>query len=231
MKRGHLRSFRVRHKETDLFIQAQEDISEQVSNWVVEARTSIEAYARRHEGFLESYSPLPEDPLAPPIVKEMLRAGILAGTGPMAAVAGAIAQFICKQAASILSGEIIVENGGDTYFRAFDPITVAIHAAHSPLSGKIGIRPLTSYEFLSICTSSGTVGHSRSFGTADAVSVVSENGALADAVATAVGNMIKEKKDITWAVQRFQEFPGVLAGVIIKGDQIGAWGEIELLPL
>ena len=231
MRRDGLCSFRVRHLETDLLIQAEEDISARVSGWVVEARTAIEFYAKEHQGFLESYIPLPEDPFAPPPVKEMLRAGTAAGTGPMAAVAGAIAQFVCRKAASVLSGEIIVENGGDTCFRTNAPVTVAIWAGSSPFSGKVGIRCGPPGEFLSVCTSSGTVGHSRSFGKADAVTVISADAALADAVATAVGNMVKTRKDVAPAIQRLGQFPGILGGVIIKADQIGAWGEIELINL
>ncbi len=218
--------------ETDLFIQAQEDISNMVSSWILEARTAIEAYAKTHEGFLESYIPLPEDPLAPPPVRQMLRAAAIAGTGPMAAVAGAIAQFVCHKAATVLSGEIIVENGGDTCSRIFGPVTAAIWAGSSPFTGKVGIRCDTDEEFLALCTSSGTVGHSKSFGTADAVTVISEDAALADAVATAIGNMVKTRKDVAIATQKLEAFPGIKGGVIIKGDNIGAWGkDIELVPL
>ncbi len=231
MKRKGLCSFRVKHLETDLFIQAGEDISSHASKWIIEARTAIEAYARAHPGFLESYTPLPEDPLAPPPVNGMLRAGMVAGTGPMAAVAGAIAQFICAKAASLLSGDIIVENGGDTCFRTAGPVTAAIWAGRSPFTGRVGIRCDIEGRLLSICTSSGTVGHSRSFGTADAVSIVSEDAALADAVATAVGNLVRSRRDVGPAAERIKDFPGVLGGVVIKADQIGAWGAIELVAL
>ena len=231
MGRKGLCSFNVTHKETDLFIQAQEDISSQISDWVVQARTAIEAYAQDHPGFLESYTPLPRDPLAPPPVDSMLKAGLIAGTGPMAAVAGAIAQFVCQKASSILSGEIIVENGGDTCFRLLGPFTAAIWAGRSPFTGKIGIRFETNTKFFSICTSSGTVGHSRSFGTADAVTILAEDAALADAVATAVGNTIRSRKDVGLAAEKLSSFPGITGGVIIKADQIAAWGNLELVPL
>ncbi len=232
MKRQGLCSFKVKHLETDLFVQAAEDISSLVSAWVIEARTSIESYARSHAGFLESYFPLPEDLFAPPPVNWMLHAGQVAGTGPMAAVAGAIARFVCEKAALILDGEIIVENGGDTCFRATEPVTAAIWAGKSLFTGKIGVRCAPSDSgFMSICTSSGTVGHSTSFGSADAVTVLCEDGALADAVATAVGNMVNSRKDVSRAVARLSEFPGIIGGVVIKGEQIGAWGNIELVPL
>lgn len=217
--------------ETDLFIQASDDISIQVSALVLEARTAIESYARAHPGFIESYLPLPEDPFAPLPVRQMLNAGIKAGVGPMAAVAGAIADYVCRKMAEKLPGEIIVENGGDTCFKLSGPVTVAIWAGSSPFSGRVGIRCNPEGDFFSVCTSSGTIGHSKSFGCADAVSIISRDAALADAVATAVGNMVDTKKDISPAIERLESFKGVLGGVIIKGDRIGAWGDLELVPV
>jgi len=231
MKRPGLVSYRVRHMETDLFLQAERDISDKVSAWVIEARSAIEDYARSHPGFIESYQPLPDDPFAPLPVRDMLKAGRTAGVGPMASVAGAIAEFVCRRMAEHLNGEIIVENGGDTCFRLSGVSTVCIWAGDSPLSGRVGIRCSADSEFLSVCTSSGTVGHSKSFGTADAVTVISENAAIADAAATAVGNMVKSTRDIHRAVEALRHLNGILGGVIIKGDKLGAWGRLELVSI
>ena len=125
--------------------------------------------------------PLPEDPLAPPLLRTMLSAARLAGVGPMASVAGAIAQAV-GAALKPHSSSIIVENGGDCYLDMDEETTVGIYAGpRSPFSGKIGIRLTADVFPLGICTSSGTVGHSLSFGKADAVTVTARDAALADA--------------------------------------------------
>ncbi len=231
MKRKGLVSFTVRHKETDLFIQAQGDFSRQVSAWVVEARGAIEDYARLHPGFIESYVPLPTDPLAPTIVKRMLEAGDAAGVGPMAAVAGAISEYVGSRIASACQGEVLVENGGDLFLWLYAPVTLSIYAGKSPLSGKVGIRLRPWGAPLSVCTSSGTLGHSRSFGRADAVTVICRDCALADAFATAAGNMVTGRNDIEKVLTFLKRINGVEGAVVIKADAIGAFGDLELVPL
>ncbi len=232
MNRKGLVRFNVRHLETDLHIQAQRNLTHEVSRWIIEARIAIEGYARRHPGFLESLEPLEDDPLAPPVVREMLLASSRCGVGPMASVAGAIANQVGRRILERIPGsEVFVENGGDLFVQADSPFKVAIFAGTSPFSGRIGISLPGKVGQFGICTSSGTVGHSRSFGRADAVTVVSHSASLSDAAATAVGNLVSTARDIARGLEAMQGIEGVLGGLIIKGSRIGAWGNIELVSL
>ena len=232
MAREGLVSFEVRHKETDLHVQAKRDLSSEVSGWVIEARLFIEEYGAKRPDFFRSYAPIPEDPFAPPVVREMIAAAQIAGVGPMAAVAGAVAEYVGARCALAAAGEVIVENGGDIFISVENtPLISAIWAGKSPLSGKVGLRIRPGMTPIGLCTSSGTVGHSRSFGTADAVTILSGSAALADAAATAVGNMVKTGKDIDAALRAMGEIAGVIGGVIIKGTRLGAWGAVELAPV
>jgi uncharacterized protein len=170
---------------------------------------------------------LAEDPFAPEIVREMLFASRKAAVGPMAAVAGAIAEFVGRD----LSGhshEVIVENGGDIYAKCNEELHVGIFAGLSPLSNKLTLRISPDQMPVGICTSSGTVGPSLSFGQADAVCVISKSAALADAAASQIGNRIKRKTDIQPAVEIGSQIPGVLGILAVVGDHMGAWGKIEL---
>jgi ApbE superfamily uncharacterized protein (UPF0280 family) len=148
----------------------------------------------------------------------------------MAAVAGAMAEMVSKDLLK-LSKEVIVENGGDIYLATSKERTVGIYAGNSPLSLKMGILIKPEEAPLGICTSSGTVGHSLSFGKADAVCILSKSAALADAAATAVGNVIQEKKDIEKGLERGKEIEGVLGMLIIVGEKMGVWGNITLTQL
>ncbi|MGQ9499426.1 MAG: UPF0280 family protein [Dissulfurimicrobium sp.] len=232
MAREGLVSFEVRHKETDLHVQAKRDLSSEVSGWVIEARLFIEEYGARHPDFLRSYVPIPEDHFAPPVVREMIAAAQIAGVGPMAAVAGAVAEYVGARCALAAAGDVIVENGGDIFISIEGASLISvIWAGKSPLSGKVGLRIRPEMTPIGLCTSSGTVGHSRSFGMADAVTILSRSTALADAAATAVGNMVKTDKDIDAALKAMGEIAGVMGGVIIKGTKLGAWGAVELVPV
>jgi ApbE superfamily uncharacterized protein (UPF0280 family) len=230
VKTDDLVKFEVVVKETDLLVRAQRDFSKETRESVLKNRHHLETYIATNPQFQESLVPLMDDPYAPGIVQEMIRTSQLAHVGPMAAVAGALAEFVSKDLLQ-LSKEVIVENGGDIFLATFRERTIGIYAGDSPLSFKIGIVISPEETPLGICTSSGTVGPSLSFGKADAVCVVSKSSALADAAATAVGNVVKEKKDIELGLERGREIAGVLGALIIVGEKMGAWGRIKLTRL
>ncbi len=223
---GNLVSFTVRVKETDLFIRAKKDLSLIATDAVLHLRSQIEQYSSNNTAFLDSFDPLPFDSLAPPIVKEMLRCACLAKVGPMASVAGALAEFTGKGLLKE-SDEIVVENGGDIFMKVNHVATVGIFAADSPLSGKLAIKIRPEETPIGICTSSATIGHSISLGRADAVCILAKSATLADAAATAVGNIVKKKADIKLGIERGRCIEGVLGMVIVIGNSMGAFGNVE----
>jgi len=157
----------------------------------------------------------------------MAEAGFKASVGPMASVAGAIAYFVGEEL-SRFSPEIIIENGGDIYLKSRQNRIIGIYAGKSPLSGKLGLEIKGREAPIGISTSSGTVGHSLSFGKADAVVVLAENAILSDAIATGIGNLILQEADIASGIERAQKIPGIKGIVIIKGEIMGTWGDIKL---
>jgi ApbE superfamily uncharacterized protein (UPF0280 family) len=161
----------------------------------------------------------------------MLKAGITAGVGPMASVAGAIAQAV-GEALKPFSDSSIVENGGDCYLDLNEETTVGIFAGPaSPFTGKIAIKLGAGRFPIGICTSSGTIGHSLSFGKTDAVTVISADAALADAAATRLGNMVKTQADISKALELAPAIPSIEAVLILIKDKMGAWGDIEIVAV
>ncbi len=233
INRRDLISFQVQVKETDLFILAQEDLRSEITALVLSLRSQIEGYIQRYPLFLESLAPLPPDPLAPPIVQQMLAAGLKAGVGPMAAVAGAIAEAVAREAVSRgLTQEIFIENGGDCFLMGRQDLIVAIYAGESPFSGRLGLKITAHLQPLSVCTSSGKIGHSLSLGQAEAVTVLAKEAALADAAATAIGNVVRKTADIPRALKAASQIPDLLGVVVIIGDRIGAQGKaLELVAL
>ncbi len=226
-----LKAFTVRVKETDLWIQAREDCSHQALDSILRHRRGLEAYIEDHPLFLSSLTPLALDHLAPPLVRSMLAAGLAAGTGPMAAVAGAMAQAVALDLLP-LSPQVVVENGGDIYLALEREATVGLWAGKSPLSGKLGLKLPASAMPLAVCTSSGTVGPSLSLGRADAATIVAKDAALADAAASALGNRVQNRGDLAGAVEWVAQWiPDILGAVAVMGDRLAAWGEMELVEL
>jgi ApbE superfamily uncharacterized protein (UPF0280 family) len=148
----------------------------------------------------------------------------------MAAVAGAIAEYVGKDLLSY-TDEVVVENGGDIFIKTGSPVTIGIFAGRSPFSMHIGLRVDPGKKPVSICTSSGTIGHSLSLGKADAVCVISKSCPLADAAATSIGNHVISKTDIQKAIEFGKNIDGVTGLVIIMGDRIGLYGKVEIVPL
>ncbi|MCB2192792.1 MAG: UPF0280 family protein [Deltaproteobacteria bacterium] len=224
-------SFTAKVKETDLWITAPIDMSELAVESILRHRRGLEDYASRNPRFLTALEPLPPDPWAPTLVKAMLAAGNAAGTGPMAAVAGAIAHAVGMDLSPLAGGEVMVENGGDVYLESPNPVTVGLEAGDSPISGRLGISIEPEAMPLCLGTSSGTVGHSLSLGRADAATVKAKDGALADAAATALGNRVKSAGDLQTALDWVSTVPGVLGALIVVGRKLAAWGDMELVSL
>lgn len=229
-QKENLVSFQVAVKETDLFVHATMLLEEIARGCILQYRGYLEAYIAKYQDFAKTFNPWRINGPAPVIVKNMAKAGEKAGVGPMAAVAGAIAEHVGLDLLSY-SDEVIVENGGDVFIKADSPVTVAIYAGRSPLSMQIGLRVDSVRKPLSVCTSSGTVGHSCSLGKADAVSVVSESCSLADAAATSICNQVRSKTDIQKAIDFGKSIKGVAGLIVIMGDQIGMWGKLEIVPV
>lgn len=226
---GGLVSSFVAVRQTDLHILAASVVDEIASESVYRYRNQLENYLAAHPKFLTSLNPLPFDALAPPIVKEMLKAAIAAQVGPMAAVAGAIAEFVGKDLLAAGEEEVMVENGGDIFLKRKKDCTISIFAGQSPLSRRIGVKVPVALMPLGICTSSGSVGHSLSLGKADSVTALAFSTALADAAATRLGNAVTDAGSLDRALELAQTIPGLLGVVIILDKQLGAWGEIDLV--
>lgn len=228
-------SFTIAIKETDLWIAVSREAFSETFRRDAEAftrrlRLSLEQYLKQHPCFKESFKPCRWQAGAPPVVCKMAAAAAKTGVGPMAAVAGALAEEVGRFLMTKAT-EVIVENGGDIFIKAEKPVTVGIYAGSSPLSGHLALKITPGKSPLGVCTSSGTVGHAFSFGRADAATALASSVALADAAATALGNRVHDKKDLEQATLQAAKIEGLSGALLIKDENIAAWGEIELVSL
>jgi ApbE superfamily uncharacterized protein (UPF0280 family) len=226
----NLKFFDVCIKETDIRIGADRELRKEAYELALKCRGDIEEYIAAHQRFLESLEPIDCSNDAPDIIRRMCEASKKAGVGPMAAVAGAVSEFVGMGLLKMCN-EVIVENGGDIFMKSDVPRKVGVYAGKSRLSEKIALEIMPDKTPLGICTSSGTVGHSLSFGRADAVVIVSKDTFLSDAVATATGNVVKDESHIEKGIEFASSIDGVDGVLIIVGESLGAWGDIKLVKL
>ena len=230
IKSRDLVSFQVSVKETDLWVSADRNLEKDTRDLIFDYRHQLESYIRSHPVFLTTLNPYPEDPHAPPMIREMINKTRIIGVGPMASVAGAMAQFVANGLLE-MTQQVIVENGGDIFLKVNRPVTVSILAGESLLSEKIGLKIPTRQMPIGICSSSGTVGHSLSMGVADVVCLLSSSAILADGGATALGNRIKSKEQLESVAQWAHKMEDILGGVVVIEDSMVAWGDVELVSL
>ncbi|MGQ9609738.1 MAG: UPF0280 family protein [bacterium] len=227
VRNDELITFRVTDEETDILVSGVIDLSMQAKNSVSKYRKQIKDYIRRCKHFLTTLEPTEVYDDSPQIIKEMASAAKVAGVGPMAAVAGALAEYVGYDLLKF-SDQIIIENGGDIFMKITSKKLMGIYAGNSRFTGKIGIQIEPEQTPLGICTSSGTVGHSLSFGKADAAVILSKKTALADAVATATGNIVKTEDDIHKGIDFAKSINGIEGVIIIIGSKMGIWGNVKI---
>lgn len=183
--------------------------------------------------FLTSFAPLiPQEKSVSPFLERMLNSSFLSGTGPMASVAGALAQEVGTQLKEKFSlEEIVVENGGDLFVDVLKPLTIAVFAGKNPLSGKIGLVVGPEHCPLGVCTSSATVGHSYSFGAADAVVVACHDAALSDGYATAFCNKVHSEADVEVVADEMNTIGQILSALVLLDTKLALCGQLEVRSL
>lgn len=227
-------SFRSAFRETDLWVAIdtghyRKEAERFTMNRIVYFRKVLEEHISLYPEFRDSLTPVIAPGGVHPLIEAMSEAALAAGTGPMSAVAGAVAEYVCRDLLKEFDAdEVIIENGGDIFMKLAAPATVAVYAGSSPLSEKIALQPGPADTPLSLCCSSGTVGHSLSFGVADACMIACHDGALADAYATAFCNEVKNKEMVHEVTEQALKIPEIISVVIIAGDKVGIGGSIEI---
>lgn len=224
-------AFQVVVEQTDLYVVAAKPLAREIADHVRALRAALTSHMLLHPGFRESLTPVAVSPEAPPLVRDMAQAAARFGIGPMAAVAGAMSQAVADRFGPD-SPSLLIENGGDIVIRSPVERTVALLA--KPVEGaRMGLRFAPEKLPAAICASSAKVGHSLSLGQADMVTVVADQGAVADAAATALANLLVTAEDIQGVLAAASGMAkrGVRGAFVQLGDLVGLVGDLELVAL
>ncbi len=191
-------------------------------------RKELERFVRWHPFFLVTLEPydVEDDKEVPEVARRMMKSASLFGVGPMSAVAGTLAELAVEAMRDAGATYAMVDNGGDVALINDREILVGIYAGDSPFSNRIALRIEPSSAIIGICTSSGTVGHSISFGNGDAATVIGDSASVSDAAATALGNHITGKNSIHNAFHSISHVKAVRGALIIYRDILATWGDV-----
>ena len=205
------------------------DAFEAVTAEIVRQRQILEDYIMTHPEFGTSFEPVNLLPSAPPSAQQMACAADCVGTGPMAAVAGTMAQLAAQAGLGAGASEAVIENGGDIYLQTNRDIIIGLYPGAGELAGRLGFSLKPEDTPISICSSSGKMGHSTSLGQCDLATVVSKDAALADAAATQAANLVRTAEDIDPTLNRITAIDGVQGVLIVKDEQFGMAGHLPPL--
>ena len=230
MKKHNLFKRAFRHKESNCtIISDKESAIEKAISSIELHRRQLEEYIKGHPQFLHSLEPVAVDD-GPKVVRLMAEASAKAGVGPMAAVAGVLADLAVEEMLGDGCSVAVVENGGEVYAVSNQPVDIGFAAGDEPLSREMGFR-LKEFP-LGVATSSGRFSHAFSFGDADAVTVFAVDAGVADAAATAVANLIKGddvRGVIRQGIDRALSIDGVLGVFILYRGVVGKAGQVPEL--
>ena len=191
---------------------------------VFEARAQIESKISRDPYFRITYEPYASSPNDEIVVKRMCDASVLSGVGPMAAVAGAIAEYAVEKMRDAGAEYAVVDNGGDIALICDRDVLIGMYA--DVKGERLSLRIPPSEDILGICSSSATTGPSVSLGGTDISVVISKNVTLADACATTLGNMIKSGDDMEASLEHVCGIEGISGCLAYCDDKLAVCGDM-----
>lgn len=224
---------RKRIKQSNLLVisESRQAISQAFSS-IVWHRAALESYVRTDPSFELALDPIVVDGDAPRIVQLAAGATEIAGVGPMAAVAGSLAELAMEAMLSTGSRTNLIENGGEISASSTSPLTVGIYAGRSAFSERVGFLLAPSDFPIGIATSSATVSHALNFGEADAAVIVADTASMADAVAKAACNAVRGddcEASVQSGLEVVEKIGHVRGALIIRDGCIGTVGKLPRL--
>jgi uncharacterized protein len=228
VKSGEKYHWKIKYQYSDLLLSSDKNIAGLIEGPLKEIYFYLHKCFKEDPTFLRSLSPVSIKPGYPEIIKKMCLLSAGFNVGPMAAVAGTVNEFLAEKV-NKYCGTLIIENGGDLYLRSKKDRILGIYVKNKYFKDSISIKIKSGNMPCGVCASSGTFGHSLSLGKCDIAVVLSKSAITADAAATAVANSISCKDDILKSIENFKGRPNIDGLLLIKEDQIGVWGNIELV--
>ena len=194
---------------------------------VFDARDIILRKISEDPFFKTTYDPYPASKDDDELIQRMCQASEVAGVGPMAGVAGAVAVFAVERMAEDGAEYAIVENGGDIAMKIDRDVTVGVFQDDERFRD-IAFRVRRRDGIFGICSSSAKIGPSVSLGETSISTVFSDDVILADACATALGNMIRDggQQEMSSALETIGRKEGVEGCISISNGLMAMFGNV-----
>ena len=218
----------INYRHSDLYVASDKDVAAYIAGYLVKFYTAIETVIDKNPVFLKALSPVALPGEYAPVIGQMLAKSRQFKVGPMAAVAGAVCDYLGQKTGTRCS-ELIIENGGDTYIKSSQDITAQVFTANSKLTNNINLHIPHQITPCGLCCSSGKFGHSFSMGK-QILLCFSYHCHAADCCGYCYGNCISSPEHVERAIEKFKSQKGILGLLALKDKTIGIWGQVQLVP-
>ena len=202
-----------------------------LKHYIFKIRQELKRCITKNPDFLLSIEPLKynKENLSE-IVLKMYESSSKADVGPMACVAGTISEMSLDFLIDNGSTYSIVENGGDIALVNDEDVLCGIYSNNEILENNLAFKIRSRKKPLGICTSSGKIGHSISFGSSDSVTVISKSPSLADGLATRIANEVNgetSEDKVSNALECGENYKEFFDGILIISDEnVGTIGKL-----
>jgi len=215
------KTFDIQVHDLLLHVTTAEDVEDEARAAALSSWEQLQAYALQHPEFRTSERPIPVPREAPAIVREVCRAAVRAGVGPMHAFRGAVVDQVGRFLARNVT-EVVVRCGGDHFIATRRRMKLTVHrGAAGPIALVVGPHR----EGVGVST---TAGRGRAGAVPDALAVLAASCVLADAAAAGVEALLGEEGGLAAALRYLRRVPGVLGGLVLVDERIGVAGGVEL---
>ncbi len=221
-------NWRIIYKYSDLLVSCDKDVYLKLERLIKEIYDLLGSFIKEEPSFQKSLSPLKIEQHYPPVIKKMCQKAAIFNVGPMAAVAGAVCDYIAAGLNKYCS-RLIIENGGDVFIKTSKDVEVGIYLKNKNFADKIYLKIRAKDTPCGLCSSSGSFGHSLSMGKSDLVVVLSPSTISADGAATSIANKINQSTDIYQTIDYYKNIKDISGILIVKDSKLGIWGNIQLI--
>jgi len=215
--------FNVQVQDIVLRVNAPPDFFEECRAAALSMWEQVSAYSARNPHFRSSKRPVEVPDEAPPVIREMAAAARAAGVGPVFTIQGALADHVGRYLGRSLS-DVLVSGGGDYYIKSRKRMKLLVHRDAS--GDELGVI---------VDPKSGTHGVSTALGrgqlpapTVDGLAVLGRSCTIADAAAAAAMAILSRPGSFKAALDYLRGIDGVHGAMIIKGENIGVAGGVEV---
>jgi len=192
----------------------------------------LHSFVEENSDWKESYIPIISGNQHP-IILAMENSGKICDVGPMAAVAGVLADRMQEVISTQTKANVaVVENGGEIIISSKEDILIHLMVKSTDLQGKLGFMFKGGSQPLGVATSSGQFGHADSLGEADTVTVFAETAGIADAAATRICNSVKGEnyqESINNGIEEAKKIKAIKGLLIVRKNLIGRYGNLPEL--